>query len=246
MSKFETDIKPFILISYRVPQHLVRKIVPREFELELDESDIAYNTATVSFSLSYQKSFHWSPLALPSLNFYQATYRANIHIDGHAGVYFFRIDLGSQVSYLWQRALARSASRSQFTFTQGDKTIACHIRNNQFPASFALDSMCEKAAELERAHRFRMLTYRTHYVFQSWLGNHFVQVVDQQIVNPYECKLVSASLPFFEQLGFVSTHDVQHPCSVLLVPEMKSIFSLPKPLYKSDLETTKSPLSSHT
>lgn len=246
MSTFITDIKPFILISYRVPQHLVRAHVPQEFDLELDDTDIAQNTATISFSVSYQKSFHWSQMPLPSINFYQATYRTNIHVDGHAGAYFFRTDLGTQLSYFWQRVLARSATRSQFTFEQGDKTIACHVRNNQFPASFSLDSTCEKAAEKEREHRFRMLTYRTHHVFRSWLGKHFLQVVDQQLVNPYECKLVSASLPYFEQIGLLSSTEVQQPCSVLLVPEMKSNFSIPKPLRKSDLEPVKTAASSHT
>lgn len=237
LASWRVELRDFALITHVVPAERVRRIIPRQLELETFRDTDGVAKAYVSVGMFFNDHFRWGLAPEPHLNFYQATYRTYIRHKGRPAVYFFKTYLGTPSSFLLQRTLARHALSGNFEVStalgvHGYSAYTAALQSADGITSFELS-----ATELPRSRApfasgeelSQFLTFRPHGLFESSVGPLADQIVRHRRIYPWAGTLKSARFDLWAKLRILSRNEAMNPYSVLVEPSVVFAFLPPVP-----------------
>lgn len=125
MKTMTTTLRHLLLVSHAVPADRVSAIMPAGFDLDTIKVG-GQSCAILQMVLGFNDNFHYTPLAMPHLDFWQATYRvltrqpmlggqpASGQVRREPGAYVFKTFLGTRAAWAVQRAVASGAQYADF------------------------------------------------------------------------------------------------------------------------------------
>ncbi|MEW6056398.1 MAG: DUF2071 domain-containing protein [Bdellovibrionota bacterium] len=240
---FQVELRHLAFISHQVPAERVRKGLPKQFELETFRSEDGKEYALISVGCFRNHDFRWSLTQFPRLGFEQVTYRTYVRHRGRIGVYFFGTVLSKLLPFIMQRSLAKQAFSGMFRVSRradsfGYKSYECDIKSDFSNLKFRLvangkddsvEALKPRSPFLNGIELAQQTTYRLHGFFKSPLGFHVDQFVLHRPMRPWFGELVEGRFDLWENLGFLTREESQHPLLVTVEPEITFNFFPPLP-----------------
>jgi uncharacterized protein YqjF (DUF2071 family) len=235
------QVRNFALVNYAVDADRVRQHLPAPYELQTF-SDTDRDYCFVSASCFCNQDFRLAASPYPRHTFNESTYRTYVTHNGDAGVYFFTRFLGTPISVVPQRMLARDTYLADFEVTteldqSGYRSYVCDARGPDGQTTFSLEARSRPKTEPPFASGeevAQFFTYRLRGYFTSSVGTQVQMPVSHPPMNPYAGQLDNAYLEPFARLGIVPADEMNAPHSVLVQPEVDFRLHPPRPVLPAE------------
>lgn len=251
MKTVSVERRHILTITHAVPsQHVLAKLPALPANLALDTLKIAgENCALLQSVLMLNDNFRYTPLPMPSLDFWQLDFRVLVRENESStrtrGAWNYQTFVGTRVAWALGRAVAGEATYADFNVIvrgapghEYAALIADIVIDNQATTQFAISATDDKSFAAPFANWSKMTEFLVERP-RAWsrfsVGEKVGSMtLEQPTSNPMAVQFMpvggeirEARFSLWESSGLMSASDMRRPFSVLLQPHLSVVLSSP-------------------